>query len=117
MQATPISHTLAQETQMQDASWWIETAQSLLTTWGPKILALVATLVIGWLIARFLTAVTRRLMTRAKVDPILAGWERSDAPPLAFYEPGSWGPAEADDFLARDGRAWYHGCGEHRDDR
>jgi glucose-6-phosphate 1-dehydrogenase len=49
-------------------------------------------------------------------DPILAGWERPDASPLVFYEPGSWGPAEADDFLAQDGRAWHYGCGEHRDD-
>ncbi|MEE9616236.1 MAG: glucose-6-phosphate dehydrogenase [Anaerolineae bacterium] len=47
------------------------------------------------------------------IDPILADWERPDAPPLAFYEPGSGGPSEADDFLARDGRAWYHGCGGH----
>ena len=26
------------------------------------------------------------------VDPILAGWAASDAPPLTLYEPGSWGP-------------------------
>jgi glucose-6-phosphate 1-dehydrogenase len=50
------------------------------------------------------------------IDPILASWERPDASSLAFYEPGSWGPAEADDFLAQDGRAWHYGCGEHRDD-
>jgi glucose-6-phosphate 1-dehydrogenase len=50
------------------------------------------------------------------IDPILAGWERPDASPLVFYEPGSWGPAEADGFLALDGRAWHYGCGEHRDD-
>ncbi len=49
------------------------------------------------------------------IDPILAGWEQSDAPPLAFYEPGSWGPSEGDDFLARDGRVWYHDCGGHGD--
>jgi glucose-6-phosphate 1-dehydrogenase len=48
------------------------------------------------------------------IDPILAGWERPEAPPLVFYEPGSWGPAEADEFLARDGRAWRDFCGEHR---
>jgi glucose-6-phosphate 1-dehydrogenase len=47
------------------------------------------------------------------MDPILAGWAASDAPPLAIYEPGSWGPAEADDFLARDGRGWLRGCGMH----
>ncbi|MBN1813964.1 MAG: glucose-6-phosphate dehydrogenase [Anaerolineae bacterium] len=47
------------------------------------------------------------------VDPIIAGWERPDAPPLAFYEPGSWGPTEADELLAKDeGRVWYSGCGE-----
>ena len=50
------------------------------------------------------------------IDPILAGWEQPDAPPLVFYEPGSWGPAEADDFLAQDGRAWHYGCGGHRDE-
>jgi glucose-6-phosphate 1-dehydrogenase len=47
------------------------------------------------------------------VDPILAGWEQPTAPPLAFYEPGSWGPVEADQFQAREGRAWNLGC-EHR---
>jgi glucose-6-phosphate 1-dehydrogenase len=47
------------------------------------------------------------------VDPILEVWERPDAPPLAFYEQGSWGPAEADELLAQDGRAWLVGCGPH----
>jgi glucose-6-phosphate 1-dehydrogenase len=47
------------------------------------------------------------------VDPILERWEQRDASPLTFYEPGSWGPAEADEFLAQDGRAWIQGCGEH----
>jgi glucose-6-phosphate 1-dehydrogenase len=48
------------------------------------------------------------------VDPILEGWEQPDAPPLTLYEPGSWGPPEADALLARDGRAWLHSCGAHR---
>jgi len=47
------------------------------------------------------------------IDPILAGWEQPDAPALAFYAPGSRGPAEADEFLAQDGRAWTYGCGGH----
>ncbi len=47
------------------------------------------------------------------IDPILAGWEQPDAPPLVPYQPGSWGPSEATDLMARDGRAWHHGCGEH----
>ena len=32
----------------------------------------------------------------ALIDPILANWDGPTAPPLAFYEPGTWGPAEAD---------------------
>jgi len=47
------------------------------------------------------------------IDPIAQGWESSSAPPLATYESGSWGPAEADEFMARDGRAWLRGCGGH----
>ncbi len=45
------------------------------------------------------------------IDPILKGWEtQPEASPLTVYEPGSSGPAEADTFLARDGRAWRPGC-------
>ena len=28
--------------------------------------------------------------------------------PLAVYEPGSWGPLEANALLAKDGRHWMH---------
>jgi glucose-6-phosphate 1-dehydrogenase len=44
------------------------------------------------------------------VDPILEGWSQGMAP-LAFYEPTSWGPREADELLARDGLVWMAGCG------
>jgi glucose-6-phosphate 1-dehydrogenase len=44
------------------------------------------------------------------IDPIVQGWESPDAPPLLIYPPGSWGPAEADEFMARDGRAWRKSC-------
>lgn len=47
------------------------------------------------------------------IDPIVAGWQSSVAPPLHIYEPGSWGPPEADTFLASDGRAWLRGCEAH----
>jgi glucose-6-phosphate 1-dehydrogenase len=48
------------------------------------------------------------------VDPILQSWQSSpDTSPLATYEPGSWGPVEADALLARDGHAWQLGCGGH----
>ncbi len=44
------------------------------------------------------------------IDPIIAGWNSPDAPPLCFYEPGSWGPPAADELLARKSRHWRLGC-------
>jgi glucose-6-phosphate 1-dehydrogenase len=46
------------------------------------------------------------------IDPILQAWETDAAPPLFTYDPGSWGPAEADDMLALTGRKWRYSCGE-----
>ncbi|WP_420632003.1 glucose-6-phosphate dehydrogenase [Candidatus Leptofilum sp.] len=47
----------------------------------------------------------------ALMDPVIHGWENDDdAPPMATYRPGSWGPAEADALLARSGRIWRHAC-------
>jgi glucose-6-phosphate 1-dehydrogenase len=46
------------------------------------------------------------------IDSMLARWTEPDAPPLASYKPGSWGPAEADELLAGDGRSWLLGCGQ-----
>ena len=43
------------------------------------------------------------------MDPILQGLASPHAPPLAFYEAGTWGPAEADAFIARDNRQWLVG--------
>jgi len=40
------------------------------------------------------------------IDPILQTWEVHQTPPLATYRPDSWGPAEAYDLLAHDGRRW-----------
>lgn len=41
----------------------------------------------------------------AFMDPVIDAWtEQSVAPPL--YTSGSWGPEQADDLLARDGRRW-----------
>jgi glucose-6-phosphate 1-dehydrogenase len=39
------------------------------------------------------------------VDPIMRAWEYGEAH-LAKYEAGTWGPAEADELMRRDGRAW-----------
>ncbi len=41
------------------------------------------------------------------VDPILQAWAQSDARALPEYPAGTWGPAEADALLAREGRAWH----------
>jgi glucose-6-phosphate 1-dehydrogenase len=43
----------------------------------------------------------------AFIDRIEEAWSaKKDAPALAQYPAGTWGPDEADDLLARDGRAW-----------
>ncbi len=47
------------------------------------------------------------------IDPIIQTWESDTAPPLSTYESGSWGPAAADELLARSGRIWRHSCREH----
>ncbi|HHJ06873.1 MAG TPA: glucose-6-phosphate dehydrogenase, partial [Anaerolineae bacterium] len=44
------------------------------------------------------------------IDPIIQAHQSPSAPPAASYQPGSWGPAESDDLLARDGRIWRLGC-------
>ncbi len=45
------------------------------------------------------------------IDPILEGWQTQHAPPLSFYESGTWGPTEANELIAHDGYHWTHGCG------
>ena len=40
------------------------------------------------------------------VDPILARWRQDGPQGITFYEAGSWGPKEADDFIEADGRRW-----------
>ena len=38
----------------------------------------------------------------ALVDAIVAEWKGDPE----LYDAGTWGPASADEFIARDGRAW-----------
>jgi len=41
------------------------------------------------------------------IDPIISTWDvLGKSQPLASYEPGSWGPSESDELLARDGQKW-----------
>lgn len=51
------------------------------------------------------------------IDPIHASWQASDAPAIALYRPGSWGPKEAEQMLAADQRQWYQDCGLHEAQR
>ncbi len=45
------------------------------------------------------------------VDPLLKSWNQEGLDTsLRIYGAGSWGPAEADEFVSRDGRAWQLGC-------
>ena len=42
----------------------------------------------------------------AIVDPYIDAWANKPPPEFPNYEAGTWGPAEADDLLAREGRRW-----------
>jgi glucose-6-phosphate 1-dehydrogenase len=55
------------------------------------------------------TLFTRRDEVEASwslITPIHQGWESGPPQPFPNYEAGTWGPAAADEFMARDGRAW-----------
>ncbi|NJK80084.1 MAG: glucose-6-phosphate dehydrogenase [Chloroflexaceae bacterium] len=47
------------------------------------------------------------------MDPIIKAWETNDSLKPTIYQPGSWGPDDADSFVARDGRRWLRLCGLH----
>ena len=40
------------------------------------------------------------------IDTIEKAWSSKKPPELYFYPAGSWGPEQAEELLARDGRAW-----------
>jgi small conductance mechanosensitive channel len=52
----------------------MEQLQQALTEYGPSVVAAVVVLVVGWILARILTGVTRRLMSRAGVDDTLSSF-------------------------------------------
>ncbi len=52
----------------------VEQFQGALLAWEPMLLGSIAVLVVGWWIAKLLTGLTRRLMTRANVDDTLTGF-------------------------------------------
>jgi glucose-6-phosphate 1-dehydrogenase len=42
----------------------------------------------------------------ARVTPIIDTWAEMPPPDFPNYEAGTWGPKEADELLAREGRSW-----------
>jgi glucose-6-phosphate 1-dehydrogenase len=40
------------------------------------------------------------------VDPVTEAWQDTPSPDFPNYAAGTWGPAAADDFIARDGARW-----------
>jgi glucose-6-phosphate 1-dehydrogenase len=51
------------------------------------------------------TRIDETLLAWKLVDTIVAGW-RKEHTALPQYEPGTWGPKEADNLIERDGRTW-----------
>ena len=47
------------------------------------------------------------------IDPIIQKYEANDSLKVGRYAVGSWGPAESDAMMARDGRKWRYGCADH----
>ena len=41
------------------------------------------------------------------LTPVLEAWGAGPAPKFPNYEAGTWGPAETDAFIERDGRRWH----------
>ena len=42
----------------------------------------------------------------AYINHVFAAWAREGNTPPPLYGAGSWGPEQAEDLLARDGRRW-----------
>jgi small conductance mechanosensitive channel len=51
-----------------------ETIQNALANYGPGLLGFLAVLIIGWMVAKFLTGMIRKGMTKGDVDPTLVGF-------------------------------------------
>lgn len=49
------------------------------------------------------------------IDPLIQSWEDQSTDDLAVYDPGSWGPVEAENLLSKNGHHWRINCGLHDD--
>ncbi len=53
---------------------WQETIQDAVASYGPPVLGFLAILIIGWMVAKFVTGLMRKGMTRGQVDSTLIGF-------------------------------------------
>jgi glucose-6-phosphate 1-dehydrogenase len=44
------------------------------------------------------------------IDPVLASWQGTTAPPLEPYFPGNWGPNGSTEWMRQQGRDWFDVC-------
>jgi glucose-6-phosphate 1-dehydrogenase len=44
------------------------------------------------------------------IDPIQRAWDETGQPELLTYSPGDWGPPAAEEWMRRQGRAWFDAC-------
>jgi len=51
--------------------------EEFLWKWGPSVVGALATLILGWIGARIVRGILRRILLRAKVDPTLVGFATS----------------------------------------
>jgi len=55
--------------------------------------------------ATLFTRIDETLLAWKLVDTIIKAWRENNVP-MASYEPGAWGPPEADALIEREGRTW-----------
>jgi small conductance mechanosensitive channel len=53
---------------------WQQTVQDALANYGPGVIGFLAILVIGWMVAKFVTGLLRKGMTKGEVDSTLVGF-------------------------------------------
>ena len=44
------------------------------------------------------------------IDPIQATWDAKSMTEAEYYDPGTWGPEAATDWIQKDGRNWFDLC-------
>ena len=55
-------------------------------------------------------------LTWTYVQPVIDAWQDTQTSPIYGYRAGSWGPEQADAFIAADGYAWRYPCKNIADD-